>query len=159
MQPFDRDILILLNDVSRLVRTRADQRARTKGMTRAQWIILARVERQPGLSQSELAALCEVEPITIVRLVDRLEKRGVLERRRDAEDRRINRLYLTPAAAPLMRELSVWRDLLADEATAGLDPETLDALTEILLTIKSNLCARESVAAPPRVPTPSAAAE
>ena len=158
MQLFDRDILILLHEVGRLARTRADQRARSQGMTRAQWVILARVERQPGLSQSELAAICEVEPITIVRLVDRLEKRGLLERRRDAEDRRINRLYLTPAAAPLMRELSAWRDQLVAEATVGMDPKALDAVIDALLFIKSNLSAREPVAAPPRVPPQSAAA-
>ena len=65
----------MLHDVARLLRTRFDQRARTHGMTRAQWVILARLSRQPGLSQNELAGICEVEPITVARLVDRLEKR------------------------------------------------------------------------------------
>src|SRR6478736_3064122 len=88
-ESLDRDPVVLLYDVARIMRTKFDQRARARGMTRAQWHILARVERQPGLSQSELAAICEVEPITVARLVDRLEKRGLLERRPDPNDRRI----------------------------------------------------------------------
>src|SRR5208282_6219344 len=98
MQSFDRDPLIVLYDVARLLRTRFDQRARTYGMTRAQWVILARLSRQPGLSQNEMAAICEVEPITVGRLIDRLEMRGLVERRPDPADRRIRRLHLLPAA-------------------------------------------------------------
>ena len=86
---FDPELLVLLYDVARQMRTRADQRARTSGMTRAQWVILAHLERQPGLSQNELAAIVEVEPITIGRLVDRLEARGLVERRSDPKDRRV----------------------------------------------------------------------
>ena len=76
------------------MRTRFDQRARAHGMTRAQWVILLRLERQPGMSQNEMAAVCEVEPITVARLVDRLERCGMVERRPDPNDRRINRLHL-----------------------------------------------------------------
>ena len=72
----ENDFLVLLYDVARQMRTRADQMARAHGMTRAQWVILARLERQPGLSQNELAALAEIAPITIARLVDRLEARA-----------------------------------------------------------------------------------
>src|SRR6266566_2741159 len=97
---FDPELLVLLYDVARQMRTRADQRARTRGMTRAQWVILAHLERQPGLSQNELAAIVEVEPITIGRLVDRLEARGLVERRSDPRDRRVWRLQLMPAATP-----------------------------------------------------------
>src|SRR5947208_10269782 len=119
---FDHDFLILLYDVARAMRTRADQRARTRGMTRAQWVILARLERQPGLSQNELAAIVEVEPITIARLVDRLEARGLVERRGDPKDRRIWRLALTPAAAPILREIQKYRAELNELMTAGIDP-------------------------------------
>src|SRR5215469_2461661 len=96
MEKLERDPLVLLSLVARLIRTRADARARTYGMTRAQWMILVHLERQPGMSQNELAAHIEVEPITIGRLVDRLEARGFLERRADAADRRVWRLHLTP---------------------------------------------------------------
>ena len=112
---FDRDLLIVLNDVARLMRTRFDQRARTRGMTRAQWLILARLARQPGMSQNELAGVCEVEPITIGRLVDRLEARGLVERRPDPNDRRINRLHLLPAAQPILEDISSYKDALTED--------------------------------------------
>src|ERR1700761_9436889 len=95
---FDRDPQLLLHDVARLQRTRFDRWARNYGLTRAQGVILARLARQPGISQIEMAAICEVEPITIGRLVDRLEARGLIERRPDPTDRRINRLHLLPAS-------------------------------------------------------------
>ena len=88
------EMLIELYDVARLMRTRFDRWARTYGMTRAQGVILARLSRQPGMAQNEMAGLCEVEPITVGRLVDRLEARGLLERRLDPADRRIRRLHL-----------------------------------------------------------------
>src|SRR6516164_3626607 len=101
----EKDILFLLYDVARSMRTRADQRARRHGMTRAQWVILSWLERQSGISQSDLAGLVEVEPITVCRLVDRLEARGLVERRPDAKDRRINRLHLTSKAKPVLDEI------------------------------------------------------
>src|SRR5579862_6048230 len=101
-QSLERDILFLLHDVARLMRTRADQHARRFGMTRAQWVILSWLERQAGISQSDLAGLVEVEPITVCRLVDRLEAQGLVERRNDPKDRRVKRLHLTPKAEPML---------------------------------------------------------
>jgi MarR family transcriptional regulator for hemolysin len=138
-ESLDREILYVLNDVARLMRTRADQRARTYGMTRAQWVILARLERQPGLSQNEIAALVEVEPISVARLVDRLESRGLVERRADPKDRRIWRLHLTPAAEPVLRDLKRHKEELRDEITAGVDPAELNSLIDGLLKLKANL--------------------
>jgi MarR family transcriptional regulator for hemolysin len=138
---FDNDFLFLLYDVARLMRTRADQRARMRGMTRAQWVILARLERQPGMSQNEMAAVVEVEPITIARLVDRLEARGVVERKHDPRDRRVWRLHLTPAATPILREIKKYRAELDELITAGIEPAMLKALTDGLLRMKVNLAA------------------
>ena len=138
-ESFDREILYVLNDVARLMRTRADQRARTYGMTRAQWVILARLERQPGLSQNEIATIVEVEPISVARLVDRLESRGLVERRADPKDRRIWRLHLTPAADPVLRDLKRHKEELRDEITAGVDPAELNSLIDGLLKLKANL--------------------
>src|SRR5208283_453122 len=101
----ENHFLVLLYDVARQMRTRADQMARAHGMTRAQWVILARLERQPGLSQNELAALAEVTPMTIARLVDRLEKLGLVERCPDPQDRRIWRLRLTEKAVPHLQHI------------------------------------------------------
>src|ERR1700683_1946917 len=110
MQNFDRDPLILLHDVARMMRTRFDQRARMRGMTRAQWVILGRLSRQPGISQNEMAAICEVEPITVGRLIDRLATRGYGGRRPDPSDRRIRRLHLLPAAQSAIDEISDYRE-------------------------------------------------
>jgi MarR family transcriptional regulator for hemolysin len=138
---FDRDLLIVLNDVARLVRTRFDQRARAFGMTRAQWVILARLNRQPGLSQNEMAAICEVEPITVGRMIDRLEARGLVERRADPDDRRIRRLHLLPAAKPIIDEISDYKDVLHGELVDGLGDNALCGLVDSLLRIKENLAA------------------
>ena len=89
--------MFLLHDVARLLRVEADKRARQHGMTRAQWAILIWLERQPGISQKELSEILEVEPITVARLIDRLEARGMVERRPDPRDRRIWRLHLLRA--------------------------------------------------------------
>lgn len=134
-----REMLVELYDVARLMRTRFDRWARTYGMTRAQGIILARLSRQPGMTQNEMAGLCEVEPITIGRLVDRLEARGLLERRLDPADRRIRRLHLLPAAEPILKEIQHYKDALFSEITEDLDPATVELVTEALLKMKARL--------------------
>ncbi len=135
----DRELVILLSDVARLFRTRADKLARTHGMTRAQWVILTRLDRAPGLSQNELAALCEVEPITVGRLVDRLETRGLLERRVDPSDRRIRRLFLRPKARPLLNEMNGYRHTLSGMLMSGVSDAEKNALIDTLIRMKSNL--------------------
>jgi DNA-binding MarR family transcriptional regulator len=100
-----RDVITAIVTLARLIKTEADQRARAHGMTRAQWGILTNLERRPGLLQKELAEILEVEPITVARLVDRLEARGMVERRADPTDRRCWRLHLTDASRPLMSEI------------------------------------------------------
>ena len=144
MENLDRDFVIVLNDVARRMRTRFDQWARTYGMTRAQGLILTRLNRRPGLSQNELATICEVEPITIGRLVDRLEARGLLERRPDPADRRIRRLHLLPAAAPILAKIDDYREALEEYLTEGLDPKTQEAMLEALLHMKFKLAAEAS---------------
>jgi len=133
------EMLVELYDVARLMRTRFDRWARTYGMTRAQGVILARLARQPGMTQNEMAALCEVEPITVGRLVDRLEARGLLERRLDPSDRRIRRLHLLPASEPILKEIQRYKNELFREVTEGLDEATVDLVTSALLKMKSQL--------------------
>jgi MarR family transcriptional regulator for hemolysin len=139
MDDFQRDLMFLLHDVARLIRVDADKRARAHGMTRAQWGILIWLERQPGLSQKELAELLEVEPITVARLIDRLEARGMVERRPDPKDRRIWRLHLRPPAHPVLREIDGQRTQIRAMVTEGLDDETLETMTEGLLRMKATL--------------------
>jgi MarR family transcriptional regulator for hemolysin len=137
----DRDPVVLLYDVARIMRTKFDQRARARGMTRAQWHILARVEHQPGLSQSELAAICEVEPITVARLVDRLEQRGLLERRADPHDRRIWRLHNLPPARPILDEISAYREELIRDIDTQIGRATREAMVDALVAVRVRMTA------------------
>lgn len=139
MQQFQRDLLFLLHDVARLLRVDADKRARVHDMTRAQWGILVWLERQPGISQKELAELLDVEPITVARLIDRLQARGMVERRPDPKDRRIWRLHLREAAYPMLREIHRQRAEISRMVTQGIDRHTLEATTEALLRMKATL--------------------
>jgi len=136
---FQRDLMFLLHDVARLLRIDADKRARAHGMTRAQWGILIWLERQPGLSQKELAEILEVEPITVARLIDRLEARGMVERRPDPKDRRIWRLHVCPPAYSVLREIDRQREQMRTLVTGGLDEATIDTMTEALITMKMTL--------------------
>jgi MarR family transcriptional regulator, transcriptional regulator for hemolysin len=136
---FQRDLLFLLHDVARLLRVDADKRARQHDMTRAQWGILIWLERQPGISQKELSELLEVEPITVARLIDRLEARGMVERRPDPRDRRIWRLHVCPDACPVLADIASQRADISRMVTAGLDQDTIDTVTEALLRMKLTL--------------------
>ena len=139
MTNFDRDIQIQLHDVARTLRTRFDRWARTYGLTRAQGVILARLYRQPGLSQIEMAAICEVEPITVGRLVDRLEARGLIERRPDPADRRIKRLQLLPAASPIIAKIEAYRNELSDYLLDGVSAKERETVVKVLLQMKNKL--------------------
>jgi DNA-binding MarR family transcriptional regulator len=139
MVDLQRDPVFLLHDVARIMRTRFDQWARGYGLTRAQGVILVRLERQPGLSQNEMAAICEVEPITVGRLVDRLEARGLIERRPDPSDRRVRRLHLLPSAKPVLADIQAYKAELTNMLTAGLKPGALEEMVDVLLHMKDKL--------------------
>ena len=144
----DRDPVVLLHDVARIMRTKFDQRARSRGMTRAQWHVLARVDRQPGLSQRELAAICEVEPITVARLVDRLEAAGLIERRRDPSDRRVWRLHNLPAAREVLEEINAYRDEFNRDIDAQIGPEAREAMVDALILVRAYLSSSDDASVP-----------
>ena len=135
----ERDFGFLLNDVARLLRTYADQKARQFGMTRAQWAVLFRLERNEGLKQSELAEMLDIQPITLTRLIDKLCDHGWIERRGDANDRRVNRLYLRKAARPLLGKLAGLRSELTATALDGINPADAHRLLDQLDRIKENV--------------------
>jgi len=137
----ENDPLVLLYDLARLMRTRADQLARKDGITRAQWIILARLNKQPGVSQNELAALAEVTPMTIARLIDRLQEQGLVERSPDPLDRRVWRLRLTAKAKPHLKNLDRYRDQLRELVAKDIDPKALETVAQTLRIMKHNLAA------------------
>ncbi|MGC9270748.1 MarR family winged helix-turn-helix transcriptional regulator [Acidiphilium sp.] len=140
------DILYLLHDVARLLRREIDRRARMHDMNRAQWVMMIRLARNPGLSQKDLAEIIEVEPMTVARLTDRLEARGLVERRADPRDRRIWRLHLTARADPLLRDIEAQRGAVAATVTAGLTQPMLDDTIDGLLRMKSILLAADRAA-------------
>jgi DNA-binding MarR family transcriptional regulator len=129
----------LLHDVARLLRKRFEQRARDLGLTRSQWQTLAYLNRNEGIHQSGLADILEIEPITLVRILDRLEERGLVERRRHPTDRRIWLLYLKDAARPLIEAMRSIGDVTRQEALAGLSDAERARLVKALCTMKSNL--------------------
>jgi DNA-binding MarR family transcriptional regulator len=132
-------LLFTLGEVQRLVRAYADKEAARYGITRAQWAVLAKVERAEGLKQMELAEQMEMQPITLTRLIDRLCDNGWIERRSDDSDRRVNRLYLCNAARPLLGKLSGLRSELTATALAGINPADAHRLLAQLETIKENV--------------------
>lgn len=133
-----------INDVARMMRTYADQKARQFGITRAQWVVLVRLDRFEGLKQSELADMLDLQPITLTRLLDRLSASGLIERRADLNDRRANRLYLTPAARPLLEQLGELGEELMTTALAGVDRDSIERMVAQLATVKENL--RQAIA-------------
>jgi MarR family transcriptional regulator, transcriptional regulator for hemolysin len=139
MPDFENDLLILLSDVARHCRTYGNQLAQKHGMTLAQLMIVARLEREPDISQNELAAITELSPMTVARLVDRLEELGLVKRCADPKDRRMWRLRLMSASAPLVREIRSLRAKLYRTATKGIDAPVLDVMAHGLRQMKENV--------------------
>ena len=131
----------VISDVARLLRTAFDRRVRTLGITRAQWLVLTRLHRHPGVSQSELAELMEVERASAGRMIDRLEANGWVERRAQNGDRRVKRVYLTPEAERVHRR--IWRvaEATVDDALADLSAREGAQLRALLGRVKKNLVA------------------
>ena len=134
-----REIAFSINDVARLLRTHADQKAASFGLTRAKWAVLARLDRFEGLKQNELAEMLDLQPISLTRLLDGLSENGLIERRSCPDDRRAKLLFLTPAARPLLDRLSDLGEELMSTALAGLDRSETTALLASLTAIKENL--------------------
>lgn len=135
----DDFIGVVIADVARLLRTAFDRRVRRLGITRAQWLVLTRLHRHPGASQSELADMMEVERASAGRMIDRLEANGWVERRAQNGDRRVKRVYLTPEAERVHRR--IWRvaEATVDDALAGLSTREGAQLRGLLTRVKKSL--------------------
>ena len=133
-------------ETAHALRRAFDRRAATLGVTRAQWKVLFRLSRTPGLRQVELADMLDVEPITLSRIVDRLQDAGLVERIADPADRRAWRLQVTEQARPLITKLRALAEILVDEAFAGLSEADVALMRANLTRIRENLCAAQSVA-------------
>ncbi len=141
MKPEHASIGLLLIDTGRLLRKRFEQNVRGTGLTRAQWQVLKEVYVQEGLTQGALAELLEVEPITVGRLVDRLEQAGLIERRPHPTDRRAWSLYLLPAALPLLETLKGIAAETRAELLEGMSDAEIDEAMRLLARMKDNLVA------------------
>lgn len=133
----------LISDVSRLMRKRFDDRAREIGVTRPQWRTLSVLRRHEGANQGKLADLLEVEPISLCRMIDRLEESGMVERRRDPGDRRAWQIFLTDKARPLLDQLRVMAESVFGQALEGISPDDAELLFALLQQMRCNLLPSE----------------
>ena len=143
----ERSLGFLVYDVSRLLRKRFEQRAKVLGLTRAQFHLLAHLVRNEGINQASLAEILDVEPITLTRLVDRMEAGGWLERRSDVADRRVRILFPTDKAQVAYRQIRIIAAAVNDDAVDGLTPDECERLIDALICIRSNLTGHGLVAA------------
>lgn len=134
-----RRISFLMHDIARRSRYWFDTRARSRGITRAQWRVLISLARADGPTQSELAEVLDVERITLCRMVDRLAEAGLVERRADPSDRRVWRLYLTERATPLVDELSEIANEMEENMLQPLTAEQREVLTCLLSTVRDHI--------------------
>jgi DNA-binding MarR family transcriptional regulator len=135
----DDYIGVVISDVARLLRTAFDRRVRALGITRAQWLVLTRLHRHPGASQTELADMMEVERASAGRMIDRLEANGWVERRAERRDRRVKRVYLTPEAERVHRR--IWRvaEATVEDALSDLSAQEGAQLMRLLGRVKKTL--------------------
>jgi MarR family transcriptional regulator for hemolysin len=134
-----RQLIAQLVESSRLLRNYIDHRAKSRGTTRAQWIVLFRLREQEGLSQVDLADVLELQPISLVRLLDRLVEHGLLERRHDLRDRRANRLFLTASGRQLVDDLDSLRTSIAADVLQDIPAPAIETTLETLRDIKDRI--------------------
>ena len=134
-----RQLIAQLVESSRLLRNFIDHRAKSRGTTRARWIVLFRLRQQEGLSQVDLADVLELQPISLVRLLDRLVEHGLLERRHDPKDRRANRLFLTASGRQLVDDLDSLRDAIATDVTGELSTASIQTTLDALRAMKDRI--------------------
>jgi len=134
-----KQLITQLVESSRFLRNHIDHRAKGRGTTRAQWIVLFRLRDQEGLSQVDLADVLELQPISLVRLLDRLVEHGLVERKHDPRDRRANRLFLTPAGRQLADDLDSLRDSIAIDVLQDVPDAAIETSLKTLRDIKERI--------------------
>ena len=135
----DRHVGFLAADISRLMRTEFDRQVGALGVTRAQWMVLARLTRRPGCSQTELAEMMEVERATAGRLLDRLEENGLVRREPDPIDRRIRRVFPTKDAAAAQAKIRAVADTIVADATIDLSEDQRETLMDLMTMVRGRL--------------------
>ena len=142
---FGRNFGFLAHDVSRLIKRRFDRKARQTGLpiTRRQAAVVLYIDRNEGVSQTEVATWLDLEPIALVRMLDKLHEEGLVERRAHPTDRRVRTLWLTSAARPVVAQILAINMAIREETFAGMAPHARDTVIDILGGIKENLALRE----------------
>ena len=139
----DRSLGVLMSDIARLLRRNFDRRLQSLGLTQAQWRAIVYVARTEGMSQAALAECLEIQPITVGRLIDRMEAAGWIERRGHPSDRRAVQLYLTAKCQPIIEEIHARAADTMSDALVGVTASTQRLLFDQLQRIKQNLAAAE----------------
>jgi DNA-binding MarR family transcriptional regulator len=152
---FGRNFGFLVHDVSRLIKRRFDRKARQTGLpiTRRQASVVLYVARNEGVSQTEVATWLDLEPIALVRMLDKLNEEGLVERRAHPTDRRVRTLWLTPAARPVVTQIIAINKTIREEAFAGMAVHARETVIDILDGIKGNLVLREEADDSPASPS------
>jgi DNA-binding MarR family transcriptional regulator len=150
---FGRNFGFLVHDVSRLIKRRFDRKARQTGLpiTRRQAAVMLYIARNEGVSQTEVANWLDLEPIALVRILDKLNEEALVERRAHPTDRRVRTLWLTPAARSVVTQILAINKIIRDEAFSGMPPHARDTVIDILDAIKGNLALREEADDSPTV--------
>src|ERR1700722_7357617 len=134
-----KQLITQLIESSRLLRNYVDHRAKSRGTTRAQWIVLFRLREQEGLSQVDLADVLELQPISLVRLLDRLVEHGLVERRSDPRDRRGHPPFFTPKGRQLADDLDSLRDAIAVDVLRDVPAAAIETSLKTLRDIKERI--------------------
>jgi len=143
----------LVSDISRLMRERFNAAAQSIGLTLAQARVLVQLARNEGINQTALAAILEVQPITLLRQIDKLEEAGVVQRRPDPDDRRAQQLFLTDAAEPHLERIFAVGESLSESALAGMDEPSRGLVVDLLQQVRQNLSPPGADAEPARTAT------
>ena len=153
----DRHVGFLSADISRLMRTEFDRQVSALGVTRAQWMVLARLARRPGCSQTELADMMEMERATAGRLVDRLEENGLVRREPDPTDRRVRRVFPTDLATGQQAQMRAVADAIVDDALSDLNAEQRETLMTLMESVRARLSSIVTASAPATLAATAAA--
>jgi DNA-binding MarR family transcriptional regulator len=146
IMPMEDSIGTMVAQVARLMRRSFDERARSIGVTRPQWQVLSLLARHEGINQGGLAEILEVEPITLGRMIDRLQDAALVQRRPDPADRRAWRLFLTEKGNELIDQMRPLASETLETALDGIGAEQRDELMAVLDRMRGNLSRRPQVA-------------
>jgi len=133
-------ILPEIGETAHALRKAFTRRAANVGVTGAQWKVLFKLTLKPDLRQTDLADLLDIEPITLTRIIDRLQEAGLVERTPDPTDRRAWRLHVTAKAQPVVEKLRAIANEMTAEVFAGIEPQDIEVTRRVLAQVRERAC-------------------